>query len=63
MALLGSISRSTFVSIGHLIVLPIILYGAFLSYKGTFSKSLNFLIIGLVGIGIIMHLSKLLTKI
>jgi hypothetical protein len=56
-------NRSTLISIGHLIVLPIILYGAFLSvqgYRGTFSKGLNFVIIGLVGAGIIIHLSKVI---
>jgi len=47
------------VSIGHLIVLPIILYGAILGYKGTFSKGLNLIIIGLVGAGIIIHVNKL----
>lgn len=57
---ISTISKSTFVSMGHLIVLPIILYGAILGYKGTFSKGLNFIIIGLVGVGIIIHVNKLI---
>lgn len=55
-------THSTFISIGHLIVLPIILYGAILGYKGIFHIGLNFVIICLVGAGIIIHARKLFSQ-